>query len=123
MPLHTTTSENVFYLKQMGIEEIKVNRAIKRKGEVLCVLTINLFIMKLVLQIDNKIERHFRSVVMTPFLSAMHSNCYIYLSYANLQPTIFDSLGVLNLKMNRRSGEAGKAGYWPNYFLSFYGQT
>ena len=79
--------------------------------------------MKLVLQITNKIERHFRSVVMTPFLSSMHSNCYIYLSYDNLQPTIFDSLGVLNLKMNRRSGEVRKAGYWPNYFLSFYGQT
>ena len=101
----------------------KVNRAVKRKGEVLCVLTINLFIMKLVLQINNKIEWHFRSVVMTPFLSSMHSNCYIYLSYDNLQPTIFDSLGVLNLKMNRRSGEVRKAGYWPNYFLSFYGQT
>lgn len=100
MPLHTITTENVFCLKQMAIEEIKQNRAIKRKDEVLCVLTINLFIMKLVLQIDNKIERHFRSLFMTPFLSSMHSNCYIYLSYVNLQPTIFDGLGVLNLKMN-----------------------
>ena len=28
--------ENVFYLKKMGIEESAINRAIKRKGEVLC---------------------------------------------------------------------------------------
>ena len=47
--------------------------------------------MKLV-QINSRIEQHFRGVVVTSFLmSSMHSNYYIYLSSVNLQPTIFDS--------------------------------
>ena len=57
--------------------------------------------MKLV-QINNKIERHFRGIVMTPFLSSMHNSYYIYLLYVNLQPTIFNrtfSLGILNWKI------------------------
>ena len=61
--------------------------------------------MKLV-QINNKIERHFRGIVMTPeavhTLSSMHSSYYIYLLYVNLQPTIFNrkfSLGILNWKI------------------------
>lgn len=39
--------------------------------------------MKLV-QINNKIERHFCGIVMTPFLSAMHGSYYIYLLYISL---------------------------------------
>ena len=44
--------------------------------------------MKLV-QMNNKIERHFCGIVMTQFLSSIRSSYYIYLLYVNLQSTIF----------------------------------
>lgn len=46
--------------------------------------------MKLV-QINNKIEQHFRVIVMTPFLSSMYSSYYIYLLNLNLQPIFSQS--------------------------------
>lgn len=74
---------NVFYLKRMEIEELKVQKTeplsekTKYSGSF---NTTNLFIMKLV-QINNKSERRFYVIVMTPFLSSMHSTYYIYLLY------------------------------------------
>ena len=90
--------------------------------------------MKLV-QINSKIERHFRGIVMTPFLSSMHSSYYIYLLYVNLQPTIFDSkfsLGILNLKIKSWRtrnvwvvNQAVKLGRRDidQIIMDFYGQT
>ena len=42
-------------------------------------------------EINNTIERHFCRIVMTLFLSSMHSSYHIYLLYVNLQSTTFDS--------------------------------